>query len=91
MPISTENPVFRARVSDPGGAGGEPLGEPPATRPRTERRSELSSAAVDDAVDHARLREMVKRPDGERIPDAVIDQLLAGAGTEQEIAGPGGC
>jgi hypothetical protein len=34
---------------------------------------------------------MVKRPDGERIPDAVIDQLLAGAGTEQEIAGPGGC
>jgi putative transposase len=33
---------------------------------------------------------MVKRPDGERIPDGVIDQLLAGAETEQEIAGPGG-
>jgi putative transposase len=33
---------------------------------------------------------MVKRPDGERIPDEVIDQLLAGAQTEQEIAGPGG-
>jgi putative transposase len=33
---------------------------------------------------------MVKRPDGERIPDEVIDQLLAGASTEQEIAGPGG-
>jgi putative transposase len=33
---------------------------------------------------------MVKRADGERIPDEVIDQLLAGAGTEQEIAGPGG-
>ena len=29
-------------------------------------------------------------PDGERIPDEVIDQLLAGASTEQEIAGPGG-
>jgi putative transposase len=33
---------------------------------------------------------MVKRPDGDRIPDEVIDQLLAGASTEQEIAGPGG-
>ena len=33
---------------------------------------------------------MVKRPDGERISDEVIDQLLAGAETEQEIAGPGG-
>jgi putative transposase len=45
---------------------------------------------VDDAADRARLRSMVKRPDGERIPDEVIDQLLAGASTEEEIAGPGG-
>jgi putative transposase len=45
---------------------------------------------VDDAVDRATLRRMVERPDGERIPDAVIDQLLAGASTEEEIAGPGG-
>ncbi len=45
---------------------------------------------VDDAVDRARLREMVKRRDGERIPDEVIDELLAGASTEEEIAGPGG-
>ena len=33
---------------------------------------------------------MVKRPDGERISDEVIDQLLAGAATEREMAGPGG-
>jgi putative transposase len=33
---------------------------------------------------------MVRRPDGDPIPDEVIDQLLAGASTEQEIAGPGG-
>ena len=33
---------------------------------------------------------MVERPGGERIPDEVIDQLLAGASTEDEIAGPGG-
>jgi transposase-like protein len=33
---------------------------------------------------------MVERPGGERISDEVIDQLLAGASTEEEIAGPGG-
>ena len=33
---------------------------------------------------------MLERPDGERISDEVIDQLLAGARTEAEIAGPGG-
>ena len=33
---------------------------------------------------------LARRRDGERIPDEVIDQLLAGASSEQEIAGPGG-
>jgi putative transposase len=33
---------------------------------------------------------MVERPDGEQIPDEVIDALLAGACTEEEITGPGG-
>jgi hypothetical protein len=32
---------------------------------------------------------MVKRPDDERLPDEVIVQLLAGASSEEEIAGPG--
>jgi putative transposase len=50
----------------------------------------LSQEQVDDAADRARLRRMVKRPDGERISDEVIDQLLAGASTEEELAGPGG-
>ena len=90
MPTTTDRSDVRARVFEPGGAGGEPLGEPPATPPRTPRRSRLSSAAVEDAVERARLREMVKRPDGERISDEVIDELLAGARTEEEIAGPGG-
>jgi putative transposase len=72
------------------GAGGEPLGEPPAPPSSSRRRSGVSRARVDDAVDRARLRRMVKRADGERIPDEVIDQLLAGASTEEEIAGPGG-
>ena len=90
MPSITDRSGVSARVFEPGGAGGEPLGEPPATPPRTQRRSRLSSALVDDAVDRARLREMVKRRDGERISDEVIDQLLAGAQSEEEIAGPGG-
>jgi putative transposase len=33
---------------------------------------------------------MARRAGGERISDEVIDELLAGAKTEQEIAGPGG-
>jgi putative transposase len=90
MPTTTDRSGVRAGVFEPEGAGGEPLGEPPATPPRTQRRSRLSSRLVDDAVERARLREMVKRPDGERIPDEVIDELLAGASTEEEIAGPGG-
>src|SRR5206468_10193460 len=70
----------------------------PATRPppsRARERSRLSGDQVDDAVDRARLRRMVKRRHGERIPDEMIDELLAGASTagastEEEIAGPGG-
>jgi len=72
------------------GAGGEPPGEPPAPPSSSRRRPGLSQARVDDAVDRATLRRMVKRADGEQIPDEVIDALLAGASTEEEIAGPGG-
>jgi Transposase, Mutator family len=67
-----------------------PLGEPPAPPLSPGRRRELSDARVDDAVERARLRSMVKRPDGEAIGDDVIDQLLAGVSSEEEIAGPGG-
>jgi putative transposase len=67
------------------------LGEAPATASRpSKQRSRLGERLIDDAVDRARLRSMVKRADGERIPDEVIDGLLAGASTEEEIAGPGG-
>ena len=53
-------------------------------------RPALSEELVEDAIDRARLRAAVELPDGGRISDEVVDQLLAGARTEEEIAGPGG-
>jgi putative transposase len=90
MPSTKEKFFESATDPDRYGAGGEPPGEPLA--PPLEGRDgwALSRELVDDAVDHARLGRMVDRPGGERIPDEVIDQLLAGARTEEEIAGPGG-
>jgi putative transposase len=91
MPSTKEKKIdFQRAASDLYGAGGEPPGEPLAPPSRSEQRLGLSQDRVDDAVDRARLRRMVQRPAGERIPDEVIDQLLAGASSEEEIAGPGG-
>jgi putative transposase len=91
MPTTKEkNSIQRARVLDRQGAGGEPPGEPPAPPLEGRAAGALSQDLVDDAVERARLRSMLERPDGERISDEVIDQLLAGARTEEEIAGPGG-
>ena len=54
-------------------------------------RSELAPEVVDDAVNRARVRSAVgPLADGGRISDEVIDELLQGASTEEEIAGPGG-
>jgi hypothetical protein len=53
-------------------------------------RPALSEELVQDAIDRARLRGALELPDGGGLPDAVIDQLLAGARTEEELAGPGG-
>lgn len=55
------------------------------------RRGELAPELVDEAVDRARVRSAAgPLPDGGRISDEVIDELLAGASTEEEIAGRGG-
>ena len=92
MPSTKEKtfPVFHDQGPTRSGAGGEPLGEPPAPPLGSREPPAFSQELVDDAVDRARLHRMVERRGGERIPDEVIDQLLAGASTEQEIAGPGG-
>ena len=91
MPSTEEKFLDPSECLYPYGACGEPSGEPPAPPARPGKRSsQLGERLVDDAVDRARLRSMVKRADGERIPDEVIDQLLAGVSSEKEIAGPGG-
>ena len=56
--------------------GGPPSGPEPGDGGRRRGSRETASDA--------------ERPGGERIPDEVIDELLAGARTEEEIVGPGG-
>ncbi len=52
---------------------------------------ELSPELVDDAIAAGCLRAFAgELPDGGRISDEVIDELLGGARTEEEIVGPGG-
>jgi len=66
------------------GPGEDPLGIGRPCR-------DLSPEVVDQALDEARLRRALgELREEERIPDEVIDELLAGARTEEEIAGPGG-
>jgi putative transposase len=83
------------------GAGGSPSGETPAPPPslidglRWDRadgglRQELVDEAVGRAAGRRRVRQALGVPSDRRISDEVIDQLLAGASSEEEIAGPGG-
>src|SRR5437762_708119 len=52
---------------------------------------ELPAELVDEAVNRARVRSAVgPLAGGGRLSDAVIDELLAGASSEEEIVGPGG-
>jgi putative transposase len=63
---------------------GAPAGHPPS----------LADGLVDEALGRAggrrRVRQALGMPSDRRISNEVIDELLAGASTEGEIAGPGG-
>src|SRR5450755_2430495 len=98
MPTTTRSRTTQKHSSvleqDPGlealGAGlapGQPRRGAPAAGPP------LPAELVDDAVDRAagrrRLRQALRMPSDRRISNQVIDELLAGASTEEEIAGPG--
>jgi putative transposase len=63
---------------------GAPAADPPAVSP------ELVDEAVDRAAGRRRVREALGVPFDRRISNEVIDELLAGASTEEEIAGRGG-
>jgi putative transposase len=55
------------------------------------RGGELAPRLVDDAMNRARVRAAVgPLSDGGPLCDEAIDELLAGARTEEEIVGPGG-
>ena len=95
MSTTKEKSSFqRATVPVLPGAGGEPPGEPAAPSLEGREPRALSQELVDGAVDGAagrrRLRRALGVPADRRISDEVIDELLAGASTEEEIAGPGG-
>ena len=71
------------------GGGAPAAGAPTAGRAGRELSPELVDEAVDRAGGRRRLRQTLGVP-SERISDELIDELLAGASTEEEIAGPGG-
>jgi putative transposase len=54
--------------------------------------SGLSADVIDGAVNRAQVRGAIGQslPGGGRLSDEVIDELLAGARTEEEVFGPGG-
>ena len=88
--IEVQELVFPAAGErrEPGGrpertGGGALVVDPPSLSP------ELVDGAVDRVVGRRRVRQALG-VGSERISDEVIDELLAGASTEEEIAGPGG-
>src|SRR4051812_433066 len=88
--IGIEQEEARAGVerSEPGGRAKLNAGDVAAAGPP---RRELPGEVVDDAVNRARVRSAVgPLSGGGRIADEVIDELLAGARSEEEIVGPGG-
>jgi putative transposase len=52
--------------------------------------ADVVDGAVDRVADRRRVRQALNMPSDRRISNELIDELLAGASTEEEIAGPGG-
>ncbi len=76
--------VERAGVGAGQPRRGAPAGDPPPLA------AELVDEAVQRAAGRRRVRQALQMPSDRRISDVVIDELLAGASSEEEIAGPGG-
>ena len=81
----------RGERSEPGGRAQRPGGEPLRVAAAGGRRRELAPELVDDAVNRARVRATVGPLSvGGRLSDELVDELLAGASSEEELVGPGG-
>ena len=76
--------VERAQIGAGQPRRGVPAADPPACPP------ELVDQAVDRAAGRRRVRQAFAMPSDRRISNELIDELLAGASTEAEIAWPGG-
>ena len=76
--------VERAGIGAGQPGRGAPAADPPPLPPG------VVDEAVDGASDRRRVRQALSMPADRRISDELIDELLAGASTEEEIAGPGG-
>src|SRR3954454_6926755 len=70
------------------GAGQLPRGASAGHAPTVSR--EVVDEAVDRASGRRRVRPALRMPWDRRISDEVIDELLAGASSEEELVGPGG-
>jgi putative transposase len=96
MPTTTQDHIeVRELVFPAAGERREPVGRPERTGggAPAEGPPSLSPELVDGVIGRAGGRRRVRQTLGvasERISDEVIDELLAGASTEEEIAGPGG-
>jgi hypothetical protein len=74
--------VERAEIGAGQPRRGAPAGHPRAVAP------EVVDDAVERAVGRRRVRQALGMPSDRRISNEVIDELLAGVLTEEEIAGP---
>ncbi len=100
MPIETRSRAEKLESSP--GFGELEVGSRALALDSDERSEELASAsaarpsrgvvgaAVDRALDRRRVRDALGMPKDRRISNELLDELLAGASSEQEIAGPGG-
>src|SRR6201988_4023198 len=70
------------------GAGQPRRGAPAADPPSLP--AELVDEAVDRAVNRATVNPALGLPSGRGLSNEMLDELLAGASTEEEIVGPGG-
>jgi putative transposase len=82
--VETGELVERAGIGAGQPRRGAPAADPPALG------AGVLEEALDRAADRRRLRQALGMPSDKRISNELLDELLAGASTEEEIAGPGG-